>query len=146
MFHNVNFLPTHSAKSQTGSALVIAIFVIVVMSLLGVALVKMLRTSSNTVVYEVLGTRAFQAAQTGMQWQLQQIFPLDNPAQSCPGGNLEPSIAHIDGLKNCGFKTQCTLNPDVIAGAQYYTLTSTGSCTIDDVTTSRTVEVQARSL
>ncbi|OKY24861.1 MULTISPECIES: pilus assembly PilX N-terminal domain-containing protein [Thalassotalea] len=133
-------------KQLRGSALVIAIFVIVVMSLLGVALVKMLRTSSNTVVYEVLGTRAFHAAQTGMQWQLNKLFPLNNPAQRCTSFGPAPRIDSVDGFQNCQvINTTCEDNIEV-SGVRYYRLTSTGSCAVDDVVTSRTIEVQARSL
>lgn len=145
MFHKTRVKSIANKKWQRGSALVIAIFVIVVMSLIGAALVKMLRTSSNTVVYEVLGTRAFHAAQTGMQWQLQKLFPLNNPAQRCTSFGSAPAIDTVDGFQNCQVSTTCEDNIEV-SGVRYYRLTSTGSCAVDDVVTSRTVEVQARSL
>ena len=66
----------HLNKSNhSGSALVIAIFVLVIMTLIGSALIRMQSSSAETVVYEVMGTRAYAAAQTGIQWQLTEVFP-----------------------------------------------------------------------
>ncbi|GHE99194.1 hypothetical protein GCM10011501_30930 [Thalassotalea profundi] len=126
----------------------IAIFVIIVMTLLGTALVRMLSTEAETVAYEVIGTRAFQAAQSGMQWQLQQIFPLDSSGIACPSANSIKSFAnsgnHGRGLKNCQAKLQCdSFEHNNIT---YYQLKSTGICSVGGVETSRTIAVDARSL
>ncbi len=45
-----------------GSALLVALFVIIIMTLLGGAILKMQMTSSETIAQEVLGTRALAAA------------------------------------------------------------------------------------
>ena len=71
-----NFSESNKER-QSGSALVIAIFVLVIMTLLGSALIRMQSSSAETVVYEVMGTRAYAAAQTGIQWQLKEVFPLN---------------------------------------------------------------------
>lgn len=132
---------------QHGSALVIAIFIIVVMTLLGTALVRMLSTSAESVVYEVVGTRAFNAAQTGMQWQLQQLFPLGNPTQlSCAVIPISPpDISNTSGLENCSIISLSCSAQDV-ENIKYYTLRSTGQCEVADIITSRTLEVTARTL
>ena len=72
-------------KNARGSALIMAVFVIVVMTVLGAALMRILSASAESVAYEVLGTRALAAAQTGAQWQLQQVFPLNSGALHCDG-------------------------------------------------------------
>ena len=61
-----------SYQSQRGSALIVAIFVIVVTSLLVATLSGLLRTSNESVVTEVYGTRAFTAAQSGLQQGMNQ--------------------------------------------------------------------------
>ena len=73
-------------RCSTGSALVIAIFIIVVMTIIGTALVRMINTEAQTIAYEVLGTRAFQAAQTGLQRRLQLVYPLGTSAGNCDAG------------------------------------------------------------
>ena len=66
MFLNLS-IKSRSSNKQKGSALVLAIFIIVVMTLLGTALVRMISTNAETIVYEVVGIRAYQAAQAAIQ-------------------------------------------------------------------------------
>ena len=138
----------NSIKKTQGSALVIAIFVIIVMSLLGAALVNMMDSSQDNVVFEVLGTRAFNAAQSGVQWQLAQLFPLDSASQTCNViVALPPVIANTAGFKGCEIiltVDSCVNFPH--EGIEYYTVKSTGQCSIDGEFTTRTIVVQARSL
>ena len=141
--------PHYTVKKINGSALVVAIFVIIVVSLLGVALVKMLSTESKTIAYEVVGTRALQAAQSGAQWQLQQLFPLDNVAQACPVGTITRFFNNQTnegrGLFNCQATVTCS---DFIHtnGIRYYQIESAGQCQTGDVITSRIVNIEAKSL
>ena len=98
----------HFNKSNhSGSALVIAIFVLVIMTLIGSALIRMQSSSAETVVYEVMGTRAYAAAQTGIQWQLTEIFPLNTPDVTLCKDNVdivEPTISGVKGLETCSFE------------------------------------------
>ena len=131
-----------------GSALVIAIFIIVVMSLLGAALVNMMKSSQEGVAYEVLGTRAYTAAQSGVQWQLAEVFPLNSDAIACKSqaeiNTNTPTFANVQGLAQCRVSVTCTdFERDNI---RYYVVESTGECTLDAEVTSRTVVVDARSL
>jgi len=140
---------SNSVKSkQQGSALVIAIFVIIVLSVLGAALVKMLESSQAGVAYEVLGTRAYTAAQSGLQWQLGQVFPLNGAAIACQSpvdiDRDKPRFTDVPGLAQCSIKVRCTdFERDSI---KYYVVSSTGECTLDGEVTSRTLEVDARSV
>lgn len=130
-----------------GSALVIAIFVVIVMSLLGAALVKMMESSQEGVVYEVLGTRAFAAAQTGVQWQLGELFPIDSPARTCSDvSQIPPPIDQINGFKGCRIVSPIECSDFSHQGIIYYTVTSTGQCDLDGESTSRVIEVEARSI
>lgn len=134
-------------KKQAGSTLVIAIFIIVVLSSLGAALVRVLDSSQQSVAFEVLGTRAYTTAQFGLQWQLAQVFPLAPPAQARRCADVSttpPSLANVDGLKGCSVSVSC--NDFQHSGVTYYTITATGQCDIEGEKTSRTVEVEARSL
>ena len=143
MCHNPYFIKQH--KHQ-GSALVIAIFIIVVMTLLGTALIRMLSTSAESVVYEVIGTRAFNAAQSGLQIKLSQVFPLGGGLGTCDGTNEPVDLSMVKGLENCEvINLTCDLDATV-EGTQYLTVKSTGQCDVAGVITSRTLEVQARSL
>ena len=147
-------------KSQQGSSLLLAIFVLVVMLLLGTALVRMLGTTSESIAYEVVGTRAYQAANIGASHRLSMIFPIDGPTLDCEGvdiasydgatnDNTVPiilnSLNSVDGLKKCQVSA-LTCDDFSVDNVIYYRIRSTGQCDIDGNQTSRTVEVEARSL
>jgi MSHA biogenesis protein MshP len=143
MYYNINRI---NRVKQSGSALVIAIFIMVIMTLLGSALIRMQSSSAETVVYEVLGTRAYAAANIGIQWQLTEIFPLNTPGITlCKTAIGGPIISSISGLEGCDIKISCddSISHD---GVQYYTLESTGSCSVAGIETSRTIEIQARNI
>ena len=138
-------------KTQ-GSALILAVFIMVVVMLLGATLVKVFQSSSEAIAQEVLGTRALAAANSAMQAQLQQLFPLNNAVGICPN-NTHYDFSTIDGLQTCQADVSCD-NYVVNQGINYYRLISTGTCgtgtmtaTNDDVVlSSRTVQVEARGL
>lgn len=147
--------------AQQGSALVIAIFIIVVMTVIGISLVRMLGASAESVAYEVMGTRAYATAQIGVQWAGRKIFPLGGTTvKHCDGSTVSASnnefsspqiltpptgLSNIDGLKSCVIiKLECTdFKYDDIA---YFTIKSTGQCDDGGVLTSRTIVIEARSL
>ncbi len=143
---------------QRGSSLVMAVFVIVVLSLLGSALVQVLSTSSEGIAQEVLGTRALAAANSGMQGQLQKLFPLKGVALSCPGVGSPTTydFSDITGLYTCKAVATCAIYIANLKGIVYYRLNSTGSCGTGTVATTsfdeslvisrRSVQVNARSL
>lgn len=156
MFHNKqnrvssSFCSWTSLTKYQGSSLVIAIFIIVVMSLLGAALVKMLASSQQNVTFEVLGARAYTAAQTGVQWQLAQLFPvglMSGTEQACNDvSHVPPTINNTSGLQGCYIINPIECNDFLHNGVRYYTITSIGQCDIDGEVTSRIIEVEARSL
>ena len=67
-------------KASNGSSLVMALFIIVLMSILLLALGRQLISSSKSVSIEVQGNRAFNAAQSGLQLGLTQLYPLNATA------------------------------------------------------------------
>jgi len=132
-------------NKQKGSALVLAIFIIVVMTLLGSALVRMIGANAETIAYEVIGTRAYQAAQAGAQRKLSEVFPLLPNNGLCLGG-VEYDFSTIEGLENCKAVNVDCSEDATVDEIVYYTITSTGQCSVAGVFTSRQIEIKARSL
>jgi MSHA biogenesis protein MshP len=148
---------------QQGSSLILALFVIIILTLLGSALMRMISTSSESMSQEVLGTRAYMAANSAMQAELQILFPLNSAAGVCNAINLfdydfQTALNDdIPGLYDCSATTTCDnyypITPDPTV-TQYYRLTSTGQCGSGVmaanskviVKSSRTIQVEARSL
>ena len=55
-------------KNEAGFTLVQAVFVLVVLSLLGVAMMRLSAVQSSTGVFAIQGARAYQAARSGLEW------------------------------------------------------------------------------
>ena len=145
MFHKI-MVKNNMLKKQKGSALVIAIFIIVVMTLLGSALVKIISSNAETIAYEVIGLRAYQAAQTGAQKKMSALFPL-SPALGVCNNSINPDdFSTIKGLENCEALNVACTEDATVNGVTYYTITSTGQCTVAGISTSRKVEISARSM
>lgn len=147
-------------KRQRGSSLVIAIFVIIVMSLIASSLVNMLISSHHNLAFEVLGSRAHQAAQSGAQWKLGALFPVVSGASgathtvhnTCAAvSTAPPTITNTQGFAGCNISKVACLDY-VHEGTRYYIVTSTGVCELgfdgdgDLEVVSRTVEVEAHSI
>jgi MSHA biogenesis protein MshP len=146
MYHNLPQLK-QVKKHVQGSALVLAIFVLVVMSLIGSALVRMQGSSAEAMVYEVVGTRAYAAARTGLEWQLTEVFPLNNATTSCLI-ETELDLSSIPGFEGCSFAVICESFSfgDVDNETEYYTIDSTGTCSIAEIKTSRKIKIKAKSI
>ncbi|REL36675.1 pilus assembly PilX N-terminal domain-containing protein [Thalassotalea euphylliae] len=155
---NSKYSLNKTKAKQHGSSLILAIFVLVVMLLLGTAMTRMIATSSQSVAYEVLGTRAYQAANVGAQQRLSMIFPVSASTQRCgvpdpvtnrSSDNTIPSVLNslssVGGLNGCRVSA-LSCNDFVVDGVTYYRITASGQCTAGEVQTLRTIEVEARSL
>lgn len=144
--------PTSLLQRQSGSALVVAIFVIVVLGLLVSVLSKLVQTSSDSVAIEVQGNRAFMAAQSGMQRAMLLLYPLDDPfdEDACdvqfPKDFNAADVASATG--QCTAKVLC--NSYLYSGAgqtkTHYRLESTGRCEAGNTVTTRKVAIETRTV
>lgn len=132
-------------NKEKGSALVLAIFVIVVVTLLGVTLVRMMSSNAETIAYEVIGTRSFQAAKAGAQRKLSELFPLLPNNGECLAG-VEYDFSAIKGLENCKAVNVSCEPEATVNSVTYYIIKSRGECDVANVFTSRQIEIRARVL
>lgn len=150
--------------NQNGSALMMALFIILILTLLGGALVKVLMSSSEATAQEVIGTRAYMAANSAMQAELQKLFPLKVgtppvlPPVQCNEnilGVFNHDFSAVAGLYHCKAKTSCkqyATHPQT--NERFYRLTSIGKCASSALTSdsksivvsSRKIQVEARDL
>ncbi|WP_139142166.1 type II secretory pathway component [Alteromonas lipolytica] len=131
---------------QQGSMLVMTLFVIIVLSFLGVTMVNLLSSSNQAVVYEVLGARAKMAAQSGVQRLLTTAFPLNASIADCSVTISSPAaFSSGSGLENCSYQATCTTTQVVKKNVNYnyYRFESTGVCQANDIWASRTFELDA---
>lgn len=127
-----------NVKKQTGLGLPLAIFVITIMSLVAVAVNRLNESSGQNYVQNVLSTRAFYAAESGMQLRLQQVLTI--PSCSCGAqANVDYSFTQA-GLSGCTAYSSCS--SFIVDGTNYCTVTSRATC--DGTNAERTVEVRVK--
>lgn len=141
-----------SPQQQRGGALAVAIFIIVVMSLLGVAMVQILNELSRSTVSDVYGTRAYAAARSGAEIFLTELFPLDAPVNStlCEIRSGLPNVEvlnnpyTIDGLNQCRSVVLCDRKelPSPFIGT-HFRIVAQGICETGDMVYSKEVILEA---
>jgi MSHA biogenesis protein MshP len=132
--------------NQNGSMIVMALFAIIVLALLAGTLINMVSTSSNSVLYEVYGVRAKNAARAGIQELAMTAFPLGTGPQQCNQVISSPtSFSSITGFQACDFTARCITEDINFKGENYrhYRFSSTGSCGFSDIVVNRTLSVDA---
>jgi MSHA biogenesis protein MshP len=137
--HNLHNLAA-SPLSQRGSMLVIALFVIIVLALLGLTMTRLLSSSSEAIIHEVLGQRAINAARSGIECALADKFG---------AGCVNPifkELNDIAGLENCSYQVAEAPPKTITDGGRtfsYLTFTSTGQCRAGKINVTRFVYVDA---
>jgi len=85
-------------KNQAGFTLVQAIFILVVLALLGVMMMRLSGVQSSTGVFALQGARAYQAARSGLEW---------GAAQAVAGGTCNGSFT----LNDFSVTVSCSSSP-----------------------------------
>jgi MSHA biogenesis protein MshP len=107
-------------KLQQGFSIVSAIFLLVVLAFLGTAMVTFSTTQHQGAAMDVMGSRAYQAARAGIEWQAFYVVnSASNAAAAIPqcavgnspgalGGTLSPftvtvncqAVSHVEGASS----------------------------------------------
>lgn len=142
----LTFLKYQSQKTlskQQGSMLVIALFVIIVLAFLGLAIVQISSDSSRSMVYEVYGARAFNAANSGVERALNEVLgPGVTP--SCSLATTSYSMPEITGFSGCSIVLNCDEFSVAETGYTHFRIASEASCSAGEFTVQREVAVDAR--
>jgi MSHA biogenesis protein MshP len=135
-----------NSKKQAGSMLVMAMFVLVVLSLLAGTMITIISGSNKSVVHEVYGLRAQQAAHAGIESLIAASFPVGSPAQACAGNvGSNARFTQVAGFTHCRYDASCS-STDIrfnSANYRYYRYSSTGLCDTGSGIVSRTLYVDA---
>ncbi len=134
-----------SPEKEKGFGLPFAIFVIVILAMIASAITQMETDSAESVVFDVQSTRAFLAAQSGAQVGLNTLFPPGLAASNCTESyfSTTPSITFLaSGLEGCIAQVSCSVSS--VAGSDYFTVSSMGSCGSGLDLAQRRIEVKIR--
>jgi len=137
-------------NKQRGNTLIIAVFVIVVLGALVAALSSLLRTSSESVVIEVLGTRSYLAAQSGLEQAMMTVYPLNSePVTNCSVDGQKYNFTENKSLQQCEATISCgtASYPEGNSVDETFThliLTSSGVCEAGSQRASRKLTIETR--
>jgi len=127
--------------------LVMAIFIILVLSFLALAIIQIGGDSSRSIVYEVYGSRALHAANSGADRALSDIFGPGVATPNCDNVNNQTyqlPNSTVVGFSGCSLATMCNEFYIAQTGFTHYRITSTASCSAGEINTKRSVAVEAR--
>lgn len=145
-----------SPAKQQGFSIAMAIFVLVILAMLGAAMARIVAQGQESVAREVVSIRALMAAESGAERGLQAVL---SGASACGGDLSNPPTSYAalgfsqwsmsgDGLAGCSADVSCgeTLADNNQDGTDtpHYTIRSIGSCGPSGSQAVRIVEVQAR--
>jgi len=85
-------------KSLRGFSLPTAIFLLVILALLGAFMVSLSTTQNISSAQDVQGARAYRAARSGLEWAL---FNLKSPAIACPAASTALTIDGFSVTVDC---------------------------------------------
>lgn len=154
-----------SSNAQRGFLLPLALFILVVMGVLALAISRTSTQTQISGVQELTNVQSFYAAESGAQRGMQALF-LSNTTRratdaSCAAMAINHNFANVNGLKICTAQVTCscryrndtlcnasiaanylaTVPPEV--AKSFYTVTSVGACGPDYFRSVRTIQVGA---
>lgn len=128
-------------RPQAGMGIVSAIFLILVVAVLTIAVLRTVRTSADSFSVELLGQRAFLTAESGAQLAVRELYPQAG-VSSC-------AVARVwdlsdFGLPGCQATVAC--RSESVGGELFYTVESRGQCSDGAaVSAERVIKVRTRS-
>jgi MSHA biogenesis protein MshP len=123
--------PANCGKHERGFALVAAVFIVVVLAMLGIMMVTIGGMERATASAAVQGTRAFYAARSGVEWGT--FGALNNTAPTCGAAPSTPTTntfnLAVTGLNGFTVSVACSYTTHKERSDTYnvYVITSTAT-------------------
>lgn len=146
---------TTAVSKQQGSAIVLAIFVIIIVSLLGAALISLQRDSAKGTSYEVYAARAYLSAYSASEIALVTLFPLGESTaiptncSDIPLTDVNVDLGNDIGFHGCRAVYNCQIVVPLTTSSSLptrYKVVSTAVCENSQTITRRQIMVEAVSL
>tara|TARA_R110001583_G_scaffold10698_2_gene49044 strand:+ start:9366 stop:9836 length:471 start_codon:yes stop_codon:yes gene_type:complete len=152
MHHKASSVTKPSLQKQGGSAIVLAIFVIVIISMLGAALVSLQRDGAKGASYEVYASRAYLSAYSASELALVALFPINSTSAdttTCTGAEFPVTLdtSSDTGFHGCTANYQCQILSPISSASlpTRYKIISTAVCENAQTVTRRQIMVEASS-
>lgn len=132
---------------QKGFLIPVAIFIVVGLAGLAVAISRLTSGSFSTSVQEAVVVQALYAAESGAQYAMHELLfdvadatEADANCTSVNGGSISYTAV---GLSGCSTQITCAKAGNSGGSANIYNLSSAASCGGGDITAERTIAVRA---
>lgn len=133
---------------QRGFLIPLALFIVVVMGFLALALTRTSTQTGLASAQELMSVQAFYAAESGAQRGMNKLFPpgaIDRAGVNgrCTSGFTETlNFPGVQGLSACSAEISCVcMSCNPTDATSFYTITSVGSCGAGVVSAERTIRV-----
>jgi MSHA biogenesis protein MshP len=112
-----------------GSALITAIFLILVVVALGASMVSLSTVQQDTAVKAVLASRVYYGAKAGLEWAVQRVITDAAPPARCTGGTFPATFSPAgDGLSGVSVTVTCASSQHGAGTTSFtYYITSTAT-------------------
>jgi MSHA biogenesis protein MshP len=132
-------------RRQQGFLIPLALFILVVMGVLALTISRTSMQTQTSAIQEFTNIQTFYAAESGAQRGMQRLFFNSNIRRidvdgRCAGWSQTFNFTS-DGLKACRAQVNCTFVVDAANIRSFYTITSVGSCGVDQYRAERTIQV-----
>lgn len=110
----------HNIKNQKGVSIVTAIFLVIVLSLMGVGMVNLLTTSQQSISQEITSAKTYMAGRSCLQWGMYQaVFNATTGTHTNTFDDTNSSLLN----------TQCSTEITTLSsdGLIFYNLTATAN-------------------
>jgi MSHA biogenesis protein MshP len=148
MCHSKKQLPL--PNRQRGFLMPLAVFLIVVMGVMALAIGRNISQSTTSTVQAMVAIQAFYAADSGAQWGMNQLFYDTSAALTraqvdgrCTALNGQTKAFAAAGLNNCDAQLSCSRAVDPTNTTSYYVVRSSADCGDATMTSQRSVEISA---
>lgn len=137
---------------QTGFLLPVALFLVVGIAALAIGISRFSSQSNSSVFREGIAIQAFYAAESGLQWAMNQVLFPDTQRSiadaSCAGlANADPNQSEIQfnviGLQGCEVDLSCSSTTNTSNTISYYTIQSASTCAGGEFLSERILQASA---
>lgn len=139
--------PAIMLRRQQGFLIPLALFIVIVMGFLALALSRMSVQTQLSSAQELVSVQAFYAAESGAQAGMNHLFypdasDLAQVNNRCIAMNLSPIIDTAPGLGGCSVAVTCVCTAcGINDSTSFYTLMSVGECGSGPTSATRTIRV-----
>lgn len=148
MFLNRCSRPPAFRVFQKGYLIPLALFIVVGLGILAIAISKLAASAHNLALREDIATQAFFAAESGSQLAIYSLFlsaaSRTQTTSNCTNLNGSTRNLTATGVNNCTLSFTCSKTDNTQDTQSFYRITSSASCGSGALSAVRSITVSAK--